>query len=429
MRFLPLFSCSEEITLDKFARNLGANRVVIALSIARMADALGNSIILVSLPLFVAQLPSPILSSIPESRVIGILISLYGIVFSALQPLTGAVSDRMSRRKPFITWGLVVMGFGTLAYVIAARAIDIVFMRLAQGIGVALTVPAALALMAISSEKDTRGGSMGVYTGFRMVGFALGPLLGGYLQITYGFNAVFIAGSAFLFLAVLLVQVLVHEDATDVTEARSKPLRLFDPGVFTLSLIALAVGMFLMASAYSMITTLEPQFNARLQQTALGFGIAFSALTFTRLIFQVPLGRLSDRIGRKPPIIVGLIIMAPATALLGLAATTLQLAGLTALQGLASAAIAAPGFALAGDLSHAGGEGQQMGLMAMGFGFGIAVGPLIAGAVAIYSFELPFLIGGLLCLVGAWIVYRLVPETIFRGQSQTRPSHHVSSAE
>ena len=62
-----------------------------------------------------------------------------------------------------------------------------------------------------------------------------------------------------------------------------------------------------------------------------------------------------------------------------------------------------------------------MGLMAMGFGFGIAVGPLIAGAVAIYSFELPFLIGGVLCLVGAWIVYRLVPETIFRGQLQPRP--------
>jgi len=227
-----------------------------------MADALGNSIILVSLPLFVAQLPSPILASIPESLLIGILISLCGIVFSALQPLTGAVSDRMSRRKPFIIWGLVVMGFGTLAYVIAGKAIDIVFIRLVQGIGVALTAPAALALMAISSEKDTGGGSMGIYTGFRTVGFALGPLLGGYLQVTYGFNAVFIAGSAFLFLAVILVQVLVREQPADTTEARSKPFRLFDPGVLTVSLIALSVAMFLMTSAFSMITTLEPQLNA-----------------------------------------------------------------------------------------------------------------------------------------------------------------------
>jgi len=34
-------------------------------------------------------------------------------------------------------------------------------------------------------------------------------------------------------------------------------------------------------------------------------------------MFQVPLGRLSDRFGRKPPIILGLILMAPATARLG----------------------------------------------------------------------------------------------------------------
>jgi MFS family permease len=402
---------------------------VVALSVARMADALGNSIILVALPLFVAQLPSPILAAIPQPLLIGILISLYGIVFSSLEPLTGAFSDRMPRRKPFITWGLVVMGLGTLAYVIATRALDIVFMRLVQGIGVAFTVPAALALMAVASEKKTRGGSMGIYTGFRMFGFALGPLIGGFLQVTYGFNAVFLVGSGFLFLAVFLVQILVHEEPVDVTEARSRPLRVFDPGIFTLPLIALGVSMFLMASAFSMITTLEPQFNARLQQTALGFGIAFSALTFTRLVFQIPLGRMSDRVGRKPPIIAGLMLMAPATALLGFAATTFQLAGLTAIQGLASAAIAAPGFALAGDLSRAGGEGQQMGLMAMGFGFGIAVGPLIAGAVAIYSFELPFLIGGLLCLIGAWIVSRLVPETIVRGESASRPAHHVSAAE
>jgi MFS family permease len=394
-----------------------------------MADALGNSIILVSLPLFVAQLPTPILASIPQPLLIGILISLYGIVFSGLEPLTGAISDRMPRRKPFITWGLVVMGLGTLAYVIATRAIDIVFMRLVQGIGVAFTVPAALALMAVASDKETRGGSMGIYTGFRMFGFALGPLIGGLLQVTLGFNAVFIVGSAFSLLAVLLVQVLVQEEPVDVTEARSRPLRLFDPGIFTLPLIALGVGMFIMSAAFSMITTLEPQFNARLDQSALGFGIAFSALTFTRLVFQVPLGRLSDRIGRKPPLIAGLILLAPATALLGLAGTTLQLAGLTALQGLASAAIAAPGFALAGDLSRAGGEGQQMGLMAMGFGFGIALGPLIAGAVAIYSFELPFLIGGALCLAGAWVVNRLVPETVFSGQTQPQPSRHVSSAD
>jgi MFS family permease len=213
-------------------------------------------------------------------------------------------------------------------------------------------------------------------------------------------------------LAMVLVRVLVKEQPVDVSANRAKPLRIFNPEVFSTAMVSLGVAMFFMASAFSMMTTLENEFNARLNETALGFGIAFSALTFSRLVFQIPLGRLSDRIGRKPLLITGLIAMAPATAMLGLATSTLQLTGMRVFQGLASAAIAAPGFALAGDLSRVGGEGQQMSLMSMGFGFGIAIGPLLAGILAVHSFELPFFIGGLACLVGAWIVRRNVPETV-----------------
>ena len=105
--------------------------------------------------------------------------------------------------------------------------------------------------------------------------------------------------------------------------------------------------------------------------------------------------------------------------LLGLAATTLQLSGFRVFQGVASAAIAAPAFALAADLSRAGGEGRQLSIVTTGFGLGIALGPLIAGVLAIFVFELPFIIGGALTIVGAWIVYRYVPETVQRSDSGT----------
>jgi MFS family permease len=82
------------------------------------------------------------------------------------------------------------------------------------------------------------------------------------------------------------------------------------------------------------------------------------------------------------------------------------------LQGIASAGIAAPAFALAADLSKPGGEGRQMSITTMGFGLGIALGPLIAGVLAVLSFHLPFVIGGLMSLVGAWVVHRYVIETV-----------------
>lgn len=403
---------------------MGVNRIVLALSVARFADALGNSMLYVIIPLYVAALPAPIVS-LPETLLVGALISLYGLVNALFQPITGALTDRAGRRKPFILLGLILMAGGTLAFLFAERYIDLVFIRILQGLGVALTIPASLALMTTSTVKQTRGGSMGVYSTMRVLGFGIGPLLSGFLFGFYGFTAVFVLGAAFVLLSTVLVQVWVQENKVEEPHETVKPFKIFDRGAINSSVLGVGVATFLMASAFSMMTALENEFNARLQQTALGFGIAFSALTFTRLLVQVPLGRLSDRIGRKPLIVLGLLMLAPSTALLGYVATTMQLTGVRAFQGLASAAIAAPSFALAGDLSQVGGEGRQMSIITVGFGLGIALGPLIAGVLAIYLFQLPFLVGGLLSLCGAGVVLRFVHEAV-GGRATARLSNGES---
>ncbi len=407
------------------------NRVVIALSMARLADAMGNSILFIVIPLFVAKLPSPAFP-LPESVLVGLLISVYGLVNSAVQPAAGALSDRLGRRKPLILGGLFIMALTTLGFTLAQRFSHLLILRTLQGVGVALTIPASMALMTSATQKNTRGGSMGVYSTMRMAGFAIGPLVGGALQTTYGFNAAFFAGGGMVLLGMVLVQLWVHEAPPlrqDHTAA-SRPFRVFDPELMTAGIIALGIATFLMASAFSMMGTLENEFNARLGLTALGFSIAFSALMFSRLVVQIPLGRLSDHIGRKPLIVAGLLLMAPATALLGLSTSLAQLTGLRIAQGVASAGIAASAFALAADLSTAGGEARQMSIITMGFGLGIAIGPLIAGILAIVSFDLPFVVGGVMSLIGVWVVMRWVPETVQRKRAQAsgkRPTQPSST--
>jgi MFS family permease len=83
-------------------------------------------------------------------------------------------------------------------------------------------------------------------------------------------------------------------------------------------------------------------------------------------------------------------------------------------QGLASAAIAAPAFALAADVSKEGGEGRQMSIVTMGFSLGIAIGPLFTGGLAVFSFTLPFIVAAVLTLLVSLIVYRYTPETVGR---------------
>jgi MFS family permease len=267
--------------------------------------------------------------------------------------------------------------------------------------------------MAEITKKETRGASMGVYSTLRIMGFAIGPLVGGFIKDKFGFNASFYVGSGFIFLALLLIQWWVKDVKPPKTrEERKIKIKILDKNLINSGIVSAAIATFMMAASFSILTALENEFNKKLKINAFEFGIAFSMLMFTRLLTQVPLGKWSDKIGRKPSILGGLLLMCPATVMLGIAGSFIQLDIYRLVQGLAAAAIAAPAFAIAADLSSTGGEGRQMSIVTMGFGLGIATGPLLAGLLAIVFFELPFIALGVLCLISAWIVYHYMPETV-----------------
>lgn len=411
--------------LNRTAKLLATEPEVIALSFARMADALGNSLLIIVLPLYIAAQPSP-WESLPTETLVGLVISLYGFLFAFGQPFAGAASDRLGKRKPFILVGLALMTLATLGFIFARSYLWIIVLRCLQGLGVALIIPSVLALISQVTEKRNRGNAMGVYSTFRMIGFASGPLLAGLLQVHFGFNATFLVGAAFLIAAWILIRLTVHERPPDpepqpapggsVQAGREEEAP--EPGLLPSStLLALMFSTIVLASSLSMISALENEFNARLSQTAIGFGIAFSALTVARLVVQIPIGRLSDRIGRKRLIVGGMIALAPLTVLFGFVTSTTQLVGLRLLQGVATAGVAAPAFALAGDLARKGGEGREMSFVTMGFGLGLGIGPLLAGALAGYvGFEVPFYVVGALSLVGAVLVWRWAEESIAPGE-------------
>lgn len=398
---------------NRIIKSLGVNRAVIALSGARMADAIGNSILFILIPLYVAKLPE-LYFHLPTPILVGILISAFGFITSIFQPIMGALTDRIGKRKILIQIGLAIIGICMILFVFAGHFIDLLILRIFQGIAVAVTIPASLALMTAITKKETRGGSMGVFSTFRIIGFSIGPVVGGFLQKNYGFNTAFYAGAGLVLIAIILVHFWVKEVEGEVPDSKKRSFKIIDPELLSSGIVATALTTFLMAAAFSMVTTLENEFNSRLDITAVGFGFGFSMLMIGRLIFQVPLGHYSDKIGRKPLIIIGLIVMGITTALLGEITSYSQFIIVRLVQGIASAGIAAPAFAVAADLSKKGGEGRQMSIVTMGFGFGIAFGPLITGLLAGFFFELPFLFLGIITAAGAFIVYKYVPETVVK---------------
>ena len=398
-------------SLHALFEEIGVNRAVLALSIARLGDGIGNSILFIIIPLYISALPAP-LFPFPETVRSGILIAAFGIVAGISQPFTGALVDYLNRRKLFVVGGLLFLAAATVGVALSPRYIYALIFRALQGLGLAASIPATMALLTDSTRRETRGGAMGFFSTFRVGSLAVGPLLGGFVYGYFGFDAAFFTGAAFMLIGAGLVSLWVQEKKSDDSEKHKRKFKLFTRDMFTTGMLPLGFAVFTMAGSFALIAPLEQQFNARLNQAAATFGLAFSALMVTRILVQIPIGHFSDRRGRKRLIVWGLVLMAVSTAPIGLVTQTWQLIGLRILQGIASGAIASPAFALAGDLAKSGGEGRHMSIVTMGFGFGIALGSLSAGLLAVYFLDLPFLVFGVFGLTAAWLVNLRVTETV-----------------
>jgi MFS family permease len=391
------------------------------LALARMVDSLGNSFLIVVLPLYIASGISGSFFGLSEALITGIILSTFGFLNSFGQPFAGRLSDRVGKRTVFVLCGLAILALGNVAYLFTSSYAALIVIRAVQGLGVALTIPAVIALVNEYTTGATRGGDMGIYNTFRLLGFGSGPMIAGavvhsgpysfsivgrVLSIS-GYEAAFYIAAIATALSFVLVGLFVRDpEETQATAGEDLQIsflardseRTLDP-VFTLALASLFV-----AIGIALLETLQPRVNDRLNQTAFMFGIEFAAFMIPQAILQTPIGRASDHHGRKPFILWGLVLLAPATLAQGLVQTPLGMIVARAVQGLAGAMVFAPALALAGDFTKKGQSGTQLSLVTMMFGLGIAIGPLTSGYLVRYGFVIPFAFGAALAVIGIVLV-------------------------
>lgn len=136
----------------------------------------------------------------------------------------------------------------------------------------------------------------------------------------------------------------------------------------------------------------------------------YSAVSF----FLSPLwGALSDRIGRRPVIITGLIGFAISFLLFGLAGNSLWLMYVSRiLGGFFSGAAVSSAVAYVADISSEENRTKSMGLVGMSIGLGFILGPAIGGLAGQYSLQLPFFIASVLTLLLALFAFLALVESI-----------------
>lgn len=389
-----------------------------------MADAMGNSFLIVVLPLYIAsQYITGSFFGLSESMITGLVIGLYGLVSSFFQPITGIASDKAGKRRLFVLVGLILFMFANFSYVIADNYWLLLIIRAVQGISAALTITASVALVSEVSIPENRGRNMGIYNAFRLIGFGAGPLLSGILiesgpyvvpvfgEIN-GFIASFTLAALMAFISVVLVTFLVSDPEETKPSQEKTTFRITSDSEerFLDPIFALGISTFIMSSGFALIASIEPEINRRLDQGAFMFAIQFSVMVGVLAVAQPVVGSLSDKSGRKIWILVGLAILAPVTFLQGLSTESWHLIATRLLQGICGAMIFAPALALAGDLAKKGQSGGQLSVLTVSFGIGISFGSFLSGYAIRFGFLAPFAVGAVLALVGVVLVKTQVPD-------------------
>jgi EmrB/QacA subfamily drug resistance transporter len=114
----------------------------------------------------------------------------YVLALASLTLIGGALADAYGKAR-MLSIGCLLFGAASIACALAPSAPWLIAARVAQGIAAALLTPASLALIGATYPKDERNQAIGVWAAASALTTAAGPVVGGWLTETFGWQAVF----------------------------------------------------------------------------------------------------------------------------------------------------------------------------------------------------------------------------------------------
>jgi DHA1 family multidrug resistance protein-like MFS transporter len=141
-------------------------------------------------------------------------------------------------------------------------------------------------------------------------------------------------------------------------------------------------------------------------------GLLMASYAIMQLIFSPIWGTISDRIGRKPVLMLGVLGFGLTQLLFGFSTTLWMLLASRILAGVLSSATLPTAMAYIGDSTNERDRGGGMGIIGAAMGVGMVLGPGIAGWMAGFSLSTPFFFAAGLSLVSLVLIYLLLPESL-----------------
>jgi len=209
---------------------------------------------------------------------------------------------------------------------------------------------------------------------------------------------------------------------TDNTEHKmaAKPKSSFSTFVIVMTIFIDAIG-------YGIIIPLLPFYTQTFQVGSTALGILVASFSIMQFFFSPMLGRLSDNIGRKPVLLISILVSTLSYVIFGFANSFLLLLLSRIIAGIATETAVAQAYIA--DITSEKDRASGIGKVAAARGAGFIIGPAIGGFLSVYGFGVPGFAAALLTLVNLLFVLFFLPESNRNSQlSKTaKPNSQKSS--
>jgi EmrB/QacA subfamily drug resistance transporter len=138
----------------------------------------------------------------------------YVLALASLTLIGGALADSYGKAR-ILSVGCLVFAAASIACAVAPSVEWLIAARVVQGIGAALVTPASLALIGATYPKEERNRAVGVWAAASALTTAGGPILGGWLTETFGWQAIFWINPPLAMGAVALLTTCAPPDARE----------------------------------------------------------------------------------------------------------------------------------------------------------------------------------------------------------------------
>jgi len=282
------------------------------LVVAAFAIAAGYGLVAPVLPQYARSFDV----SVSAASVVVSAFAFFRLVFA---PAGGLLVDRLGERRVYLT-GLVEVAVSTLAAGFAATYWQLLLFRGLGGVGSTMFTVSAMALLARLAPPEARGRVAGLYATAFLLGNICGPLFGGALG-RFGMRVPFLVYAVMLLVATAVVAVFLRGGRRRVVDpsAPEPPALRVAEALRTRAYVAALCSAFANGfSSFGVRVAIVPLFAASLfgEGAAVAGTVLASFAVGTALVVSTA-GRVSDRVGRRPLVLTGLVVAGVATVVLG----------------------------------------------------------------------------------------------------------------